>query len=42
MRSLFAENDLICAEIHSINNDRSINLHTRNVKYGKLQNGVLV
>ena len=36
MRTLFQENDLVCAEIHSVNNDKTINLHTRNVKYGKV------
>lgn len=42
MRKMFGENDLICAEVHSINNDRTINLHTRNVKYGKLVDGILI
>jgi exosome complex component RRP4 len=42
MRNLFSENDLICAEIHSINNDHTVNLHTRNIKYGKVQTSILI
>lgn len=42
MRAIFAEKEYICAEVHSINNDKSVNLHTRNVKYGKLENGLFV
>lgn len=30
------------AEVHSINNDRTINLHTPNAKYGSLEPGLLV
>jgi hypothetical protein len=36
MRQIFAENEILCAEVHckiftyiAINNDKSINLHTR-------------
>lgn len=39
MRSLFTENDLISAEIQSIGSDGTISLHTRSLKYGKLENG---
>jgi exosome complex component RRP4 len=42
MRTLFEENDLICAEIQNINGEGSISLHTRSLKYGKLENGCLV
>jgi exosome complex component RRP4 len=35
MISLFKEGDVICAEVHSLNNDHSVNLHTRSFKYGK-------
>ncbi len=36
------ENDMIVAEVHSINADKSCNLHTRNPKYGRLEPGVIV
>lgn len=36
------EGDLIVAEVHSVNNDKTFNLHTRNPKYGRLEPGVLV
>lgn len=36
------EGDLIVAEVHSVNNDKSYNLHTRNPKYGRLEAGTLV
>jgi len=39
MRSLFTENDVICAEIQNINSDGIISLHSRSMKYGKLENG---
>ena len=42
MRSLFTENDLISAEIQNIGADGLISLHTRSLKYGKLENGLLV
>lgn len=42
MRSLFTENDLISAEIQNISSDGTISLHTRSLKYGKLENGQLV
>lgn len=41
MRTLFQENDLICAEIQNISSDGTVSLHTRSVKYGKLENGML-
>jgi exosome complex component RRP4 len=42
MRNILAENDTVVAEVHSLNNDRTVNLHTRNAKYGRLEPGVLV
>ena len=42
MRQILSENDLACAEVHSINNDKSVNLHTRSLKYGRLENGILI
>lgn len=36
------EGDLIVAEVHSINNDKTYNLHTRNPKYGRLEPGTLI
>jgi exosome complex component RRP4 len=42
MRNILAEEDLVVAEVHSLNNDRTVNLHTRNSKYGRLEPGVLI
>ncbi|CAM9279056.1 unnamed protein product [Phaeothamnion confervicola] len=42
MRTFYAENDLISAEVQQIMNDGSIALHTRSLKYGKLENGQLL
>jgi len=42
MRKIMQEGDLIVAEVHSVNNDKTFNLHTRNPKYGRLEPGVLV
>ena len=39
MRTLFQEGDLICAEIQNVHADGLISLHTRSLKYGKLENG---
>ena len=41
MRTLFQEHDLVSAEIQSINADGIISLHSRSLKYGKLENGQL-
>jgi exosome complex component RRP4 len=41
MRSLFTESDLISAEVQNVNADGSASLHTRSLKYGKLENGQL-
>jgi exosome complex RNA-binding protein Rrp4 len=42
MRTLYAEQDLISAEIQNIGADGQISLHTRSMKYGKLENGQLI
>lgn len=42
MRTLFVENDLISAEVQSVHSDGSVHLHTRSLKYGKLEKGQLV
>ncbi|GAM25681.1 hypothetical protein SAMD00019534_088560, partial [Acytostelium subglobosum LB1] len=42
MRNFFVENDLVYAEVQAINQDGSIALHTRNQRYGKLQNGTFM
>ena len=42
MRIYFKENDLFSGEIQQINNNGLINIQTRNLKYGKLKNGILI
>jgi exosome complex component RRP4 len=42
MRSLFEENDLVSAEIQNISTDGTLSLHTRSLRYGKLENGQLI
>lgn len=42
MRKVLAENDLVLAEVHSISNDRVVELRTPNAKYGALESGLLV
>ena len=42
MRDLFVEGDLVSAEIQNFYNDGAVSLHTRSLKYGKLENGQLV
>jgi exosome complex component RRP4 len=42
MRALFAENDVISAEVSSIYKDGGVALQTRSLKYGKLENGRLL
>jgi exosome complex component RRP4 len=39
MRQFFVENDLISAEIQEVRHDGSLSLHTRSLRYGKLENG---
>lgn len=40
MRTLFVEGDLVCAEIQNVSIEGVISLHTRSLKYGKLENGI--
>lgn len=42
MRLYFKENDLLSGEIQQININGSIHIQTRNLKYGKLKNGILL
>lgn len=42
MRTLFAENDVVCAEVQNINSEGVLSLHSRSMKYGKIENGQLV
>jgi exosome complex component RRP4 len=42
MRTHFKENDLLSGEIQQININGSIHIQTRNLKYGKLKNGILL
>lgn len=42
MKNFFKENDLLSGEILSYNHDGAIHLQTRNMKYGRLKNGMIV
>ena len=42
MRLYFKENDLLSGEIQQIHINGTIHLQTRNLKYGKLKNGILL
>ncbi|EJK68717.1 hypothetical protein THAOC_10080 [Thalassiosira oceanica] len=42
MRTLFKEGDLLTCEIQQVQNDGTLILHTRSLRYGKLENGVLL
>jgi exosome complex component RRP4 len=42
MRTFFTEGDLVSAEVQSVHHDGSLSLHTRSMKYGKLDGGQLV
>ncbi|XP_078442315.1 ribosomal RNA processing 4 [Wolffia australiana] len=42
MRSIFEENDVICAEVRGFQHDGSLHLQARSLKYGKLMNGQLL
>ena len=42
MRSYMVEGDLVVAEVQAAFSDGSLSLHTRNLKYGKLPQGVLI
>lgn len=41
MRKFFQEGDLVSAEVHNVQNDGTLVLHTRSLRYGKLENGSL-
>jgi exosome complex component RRP4 len=42
MRQFFEENDLLSGEVQQMHNDGGVNIQTRNLKYGKLKNGILI
>ena len=42
MRNYLAENDLVSAEVSAFYQHGGLNIHTRSMRYGKLQNGSLV
>merc|ERR1740133_33472 len=42
MRQFYVEGDLVSAEVQAFFQDGAMSLHTRSLKYGKLQGGVLV
>jgi len=43
MRSFLREGDLICAEVHKVQQmDGSLSLHTRSHRFTKLENGILI
>ena len=42
MRDLYAETDLVSAEVQSFYADGAVALHTRSLKYGRLDRGQLV
>ncbi|CAN4093167.1 unnamed protein product [Withania somnifera] len=42
MRSIFVENDVICAEVRGFQHDGSLHLQARSQKYGKLERGKLL
>ena len=42
MRAMLREGDLVSAEVHSVFADGSLSLHARSLKYGRLENGLLV
>ncbi|KAL6339921.1 hypothetical protein AAG906_035012 [Vitis piasezkii] len=39
MRSIFEENDIVCAEVRGFQHDGSLHLQARSQKYGKLERG---
>lgn len=42
MRSFFLEGDLVSAEVQELRNDGGVALHTRSLRYGKLERGQFV
>eukprot|EP01068_Selenidium_serpulae_P003884 Selendium_serpulae@DN3327_c0_g1_i2.p1 len=42
LRQFFVENDVVVTEVNRVNQDGTLLLHTRNIRYGKLKNGCLI
>ena len=42
MRNLFKEGDLLTCEVQQVQKEGTLVLHTRSLRYGKLENGTLV
>jgi exosome complex component RRP4 len=42
MRQFIREGDLVSCEVHKIQSSTNVLLHTRSVRYGKLENGVMI
>lgn len=42
MRSIFEENDVVCAEVRGFQHDGSLHLQARSEKYGKIERGQLL
>lgn len=42
MSEFLKNGELICAEVQQVQHDGTLMLHTRNNKYGKLQQGILI
>ncbi|CAH2039032.1 unnamed protein product [Thlaspi arvense] len=42
MRNIFVEDDVVCAEVRTIQRDGTLELHARSHKYGKLEKGLLL
>ncbi|ELP89770.1 exosome complex exonuclease RRP4, putative [Entamoeba invadens IP1] len=42
MKSFFDVNELICAEVQAMSGQSGLQIHTRNERYGKLSNGMLL
>ena len=42
MRNLFKEGDLVSCEVQNVQRDGTLILHTRSLRYGKLENGLLI
>mmetsp|Transcript_13543 Transcript_13543/g.20638 ORF Transcript_13543/g.20638 Transcript_13543/m.20638 type:complete len:338 (+) Transcript_13543:108-1121(+) len=42
MRKLYTEGDLVSAEVQQVMHDGTASLHTRSLRYGKLENGCVV
>lgn len=42
MKKYFSENDLVSGEVLTVHNDGGVSIQTRNLKYGKLKDGVYI